>query len=148
MLEDHVAVGHAREVIADGAVEAFSFDSGTGLAADFFGVLHEIREEFFQQFHAALVGLVYLGIEIQIFIKVFAQFEIGFAALGTVLDERVFLEPHLVYAQHTGFVDERTAGFHDVVHLAIDEAADDGVAAAFIGQFAVLGAESGICVVP
>ena len=91
---------------------------------------------------------MYLGIEIQIFVQIFAQLEIGFAALGTVLDERVFLQSHLVYAQHTGFVDERTAGFHDVVHLTVDETADDEVAAAFIGQFAVLGAERGIGVVP
>jgi hypothetical protein len=47
MLNDDVAIGHSGEVITDGAVQAFGFNAGSGLTADFFGVFRKISEEFF-----------------------------------------------------------------------------------------------------
>ncbi len=50
VLEDDIAVGHAREVVANCPVQPLAFNARAGLAADFFGVFQKMREERFQQF--------------------------------------------------------------------------------------------------
>ena len=56
-----VAVGHAGEVIADGAVDAEFADAFAGLLADRGGVLHVIGEQVAQELFGAKMRLVYDG---------------------------------------------------------------------------------------
>ena len=45
MLQRDIAIGHACEVIADGAVEAVGLYASAGLTADFLGVFQIVGEE-------------------------------------------------------------------------------------------------------
>ncbi|SVB14668.1 uncharacterized protein METZ01_LOCUS167522 [marine metagenome] len=68
------------------------------MAADGIGVFQKICEERFQQFHATLVGLVDLWVVVKVFVKIFAQLEVGFSTLGTILDKRIVLQSDFIDA--------------------------------------------------
>ena len=58
------------------------------------------------------------------------------------------MQAHLIGGMHAGLSDEASAGFHHIMHLAIDESPDDGVMACLGIERAVLRAHLGIGVAP
>ena len=86
MFDDHVAVGHAGEVIAYGAVQTDLFDAFLGTGSQLAGVEQAIFEQFPQHLHGMHVRLVNDGIVIKIFVEIFAQLQIELVALRTVAD--------------------------------------------------------------
>jgi len=77
------------------------------------------------------------GIEIQIFVKVIAQFHVQLAALGAVLNQRLWMTPDIVGGLDAGFLNEAFAVLHHVTNLVVNNGADGEIAAAFVGQCAV-----------
>jgi len=133
-----VAVGHAGEVIADGAVKAEFADALAGVLADLGGVLHVVGEQVAQELFGAQMRFVHHGIEIEILVKILAQFDVQLAAVGAVLDQDFRVEPDFIRGLHARGEDFLFARFDDVLDLHIDDGADRKVAAAFVGQVAVL----------
>lgn len=96
MLKHRVAVSHASDVIAHGAVQPHLTRLPAGLLADFLRVLQIKTEKFPQKLLRPDVGLVDDRIEVKIFVKVTPEFDIQLAALRAVSDEGFRTTPHIV----------------------------------------------------
>ena len=129
-----IAVGHAGEIIAHGAVQAGLLEPAPGAVADFLRVGEIVFEKLLQHLHGAQVRLVHDVVVIKIFVKVIAQFPVQLAPFGTVLDERLGKLADIVGRLHAGGLNEALAGFHHVADLQINDGADGEIAPAFVGQ--------------
>ena len=118
-----VAVGHAGEIIADGAVEAEFADALAGVFADFRGVLHvKVTEQVSAPSNcfARRCQFVHHGIEVEIFVKILAQFDVQLAAVeGPVLDQDFGMEPDFIGGLHARGEDFFVRLFHDDVLTCI-----------------------------
>lgn len=138
MFLDGIAIGHAGDVITNGAVPADSLGAFTGLFADFVRVFQKVMEQILEQLDGPEVGFVNFGIVIEVVVEVIAQFEIELAAGGAVLDDGKGVEADLVGGLELVLAEVFFGGMDDILDLAVDDAANDEIPAAFIGQIAVL----------
>ena len=139
MFEDGVAVGHAGEVVADGAEPAGPTGALLAGDANFPGMFQVIGEKVAQHGAGAVVWLKDDGAGIEILQKVGAEFEVQTAAAKAVLDQGMGLKADVVGGLDAGGEDGGFGGLDDVAHLAVNEAADDEVAAGFVGEAGVFG---------
>src|SRR5439155_9138765 len=91
-------------------------------------------EELFEHLDRAHVGFTNHGIEIEIFVKVLAQFQVPFASGGTVLDKRLWKRADGICRVNTRIRNALLGSGDHVLYLAIDNATDDKVAATFVRQ--------------
>ena len=68
MFEDGVAVGHAGEVIADGAGPALLFGAFAGEFADFVWMIEVLAEEVLEHAHRATIGVVDFRVKIEVLV--------------------------------------------------------------------------------
>lgn len=73
---DGITIGHAGDVITNGAVPADRLGAFAGLFADFVGVFQKVMEQILEQLNCAEVGFVNFGIVIEVVVEVIAEFEI------------------------------------------------------------------------
>jgi hypothetical protein len=139
VFEDDIAVGHAGDVIADGAVQAGFAGAASGLLADEVGFFEVMEEKLFHHEDGALIGLMDDGVVIEVFVEVFAEFLVQLAAGGAVVEERFGEAPGVVGGVDGAGAQACLAGADDVAYLAVDDAADGEVPAAFVVERAVLG---------
>ncbi len=104
MLLHGVAVGHAGDVVAHGAVQARLARLPARLLADFLRVLQIKTEQVPQKLLRPDVRLVHHAVVIQIFVKIAAEFDIQLAALRAVSHERLCAAPHVIGGLHAGIV--------------------------------------------
>ncbi len=114
VFEHDVAVGHAGEVIAHGAVPAGRADLFARLFADFLRVLQVMIKKVFQHLLRAAVRLVDGGVVIKIFVEIVAQFAIQLTSRRAVLDQRSGEAAHVVGGMDFCIADKPFAVFNDV----------------------------------
>jgi hypothetical protein len=148
VFEDDIAVGHAGDVIADGAVQAGFAGAASGLLADEAGYFEVMEEKLFHHEDGALIRLMDDGVVIEVFVKVFAEFLVQLAAGGAVVEERFGEAPGVVGGVDGAGAQACFAGADDVADFAVDDAADGEVPAAFVVEWAVLGFDLARCVAP
>ena len=96
MFLDGVAIGHAGEVIADGAVPAVLSGAFAGLFADFLVMCEEVIEQFLKHPDGPHIRLMDHGIIVKILVEIISQFEVQFVAPVAVLNQWPRLEPDFI----------------------------------------------------
>ena len=87
MLLDAITVGHARDIIAKGAMPTILAGSFSRLGTDLFGVIEKMLEQFTKHADGALVGFVDLGVVVKVLVEVFPQFQIESTTLRAVANQ-------------------------------------------------------------
>ncbi len=106
MFLDGVAVRHARQVIANDPMQAILAEASAAGCAEQRWIGRIIMKERIEQPHGAHVRLLNLGVEIEVLVKITAEFKIGFAVLRAVSNQRTGLPPHLAGARNSRGADE------------------------------------------
>jgi hypothetical protein len=138
IFQHHVAVGHAGEVIAHGAVQADLKEAAAGLPADLARMREIEPEHYLQHAHGAGVGSAHLWIVVEVAVKIFSQFEVLCPSLWAVLDQRLGTKPHVVGGLNARPRDESFAAFNHVAHLAVRDGANGEVTSALVRKRPVL----------
>ena len=134
MLQDGVAVGHAGEVVADGAKPAGAAGALLGGSADFAGMFQVIAEQVAQHDARPVVRLEDFGVGIEIVQEVGANSRFNRRRRGLCSTRGRGWRRTSSAVLDAGGENGGFAGLHHVAHLAVNEAADDEVAAGFVGQ--------------
>lgn len=75
-----------------------------------------------------------LGVKVEIFVEVTAEFEVEGEAGGAVLDDGFWAESSVVGGFDLGIADSLFGAVNDVFDLIIDDASDGEVTATFVGE--------------
>ena len=148
MFFEQVAVGHAGQVVADGAVQAVGGDAFRGGVAEQFWPREVGLENIAQQRTGALVRTRHARMVVEVRVEKFPQRAVRLEQRGAVADERRGLAAHVVGARHFRGGDEFRAGRDHVLHLPVDDAADDVAAQFLAGEFGEMRAHFLVAVLP
>ena len=115
VLVQGVPVGHARQVVANGAVQAVSREPLPGVLAHQVRVLQEVPEQLDQQAGRPAIGFMHLGIEIQVPVQVPADLLVPAAPLRAVPHQRPRLGPDVIGGLDPGGAEALLGGADDVL---------------------------------
>lgn len=123
--------GHSGNMIADGALESLGEDLGLGLRWQIVrGFLVE-AEEFFEGLDGLACGLMDFGVVVEVFEEVVFELLFGGLELGRIVGEGVGMKADVIGGLRLGLGEVDLGCVDDVFGLAVDDGADDKVAARF-----------------
>ena len=100
-------------------------------------MLDEEVKEGLEHFSGSEVGLVDLGIKVEVLVEVFSEFLVCRFEVGAVLDHGMGVAAGLVRRGDLVFLKVGFGGVKDFLDLAVNETADNEVTSGFRGQGAV-----------
>ena len=100
-------------------------------------MFQKIMEQFFEHPHRPAIGVANLGVVVKILVEIIAQFQVELAPPGTVLDQSLGLQPHFISRANARARNPLLRRPDHVLHLRVNDAADDKIATGFVRQISV-----------
>ena len=123
--------GHSGDVIADGSLESLIGDSRLGLERQVAGRFLVEAEEFFEGLYGLACGLVNFGVVVEVFEEVVFELLFGGLELRGIVGEGLGMKADVIGGLGLGLSELGLGCGDDIFGLAVDNGADDEVAAIF-----------------